>query len=332
MSVTQTPTESRTVSPTALCRAVFSGIPAMHCTARKFQCSRLMPRASEHRGGNDTSLLAQACPVTGDEPSHRPSVGGQLSIAAAGAVHEARVALEHITGQLPEMHAKAKALDELRVKLDLVRARRAQMLEDALLADGTADTTAVDKEIGAAERALEKRQDEATAVSGALRKLETQRQAAATLLSEREVEYKQRLEEHDREIARVRWLTQEFHEAVTRANSRVAEMPTESGFRERLIAAAPELLSADEAQMSAHILQDLVTSQADAQRLKAQELAAIPQPAPFSDVVECVWSDGTIHNEPEPPPANQPIVIRCGRVNDNGLDARPGMISIRRTV
>jgi hypothetical protein len=247
---------------------------------------------------------------------------------AAGTVHEARAALERIDGRLPEMRAKAEALDELRVKLDLARARRAQLLEDALLAGRTADTGALDKEIGAAERARERRQDEATAVSGALRTLEAQRLAAAVLLNEREAEYNERRKEHEGESGSARWHAAKFHEAVISAHSHVAQMPPSGGFRERLIAAGPELLKSGELQLSVRVLKELVTAQADAERREADEQAAIPQPPTNPIELGYRWSDGTVHDEPEPPTPPGPVVYICGKVNR--VDSPPGMPGVRR--
>jgi hypothetical protein len=249
---------------------------------------------------------------------------------AAGAVHEARDALERIDGRLAEMRPKAEALDELRVKLDLARARRAQLLGDALLAGRTADTSSVDKEIGAAERALEKRQDEVTALTRALKTLEAQRQAAAALLSEREAEYQERRKEHESLSNRAVRLAKEFHEAVISAHSLVADMPAEGGFRERLIAAGPELLKSGEAQLSVKVLQDLVTSQADAELCEADVQAAIPPPPPQNPkFLGYVWSDGMVHAELESPDPNPVTHITCGKVN-RGVNSPPGMPGVRR--
>lgn len=101
---------------------------------------------------------------------------------AAEAVRDARAELERIDGRLDELREKSRDLDELKATLAGAREQRSTLLEEALIAGRKADTTEIDKEVATAQRALQKREDEITAVERALATLAAQRHSAQTAL------------------------------------------------------------------------------------------------------------------------------------------------------
>lgn len=99
-------------------------------------------------------------------------------IAAAGAVSTARADLQRIEARTAELREKSRDLDELQTAVTEARERRAKLLEQALLEGRKANTDEADKAVTKALAALQKREDEITAVARALSTLEAQRQAA----------------------------------------------------------------------------------------------------------------------------------------------------------
>lgn len=103
-------------------------------------------------------------------------------ILAAEAVRTARSELERIDSRLADLREKSHDLDELKTTLGAARERRAQLLEDALLGGQKANTDEVDKSVNKALQALQKREDEITAVERASATLEAHRQTAQAQL------------------------------------------------------------------------------------------------------------------------------------------------------
>ena len=101
---------------------------------------------------------------------------------AARAVTAARIGLQHIDARIAELREKSRDLDELKAAVAQARERRAQLLEEALLAGKKANTDEADKAVAKALAALQKREDEITAVERALATLEYQRQEANAAL------------------------------------------------------------------------------------------------------------------------------------------------------
>ena len=102
--------------------------------------------------------------------------------AAARAVSAARVDLQRIEARTAELREKSRDLGELQRAVTHAREQRAQLLEQALLDDRKANTDEADKAVSKALAALQKREDEITAVGRALATLQTQRQAAQDAL------------------------------------------------------------------------------------------------------------------------------------------------------
>jgi len=265
---------------------------------------------------------------------------------AAGAVREARAELERIDDQQAELRKRLEEMNGQEATLAGYEERRAQLLEEALLSGRKADTAEVDKHITSAQRAIERRKDERTAVERALPALQAQREAASAILTERRAKYEQVSAEHvaacvRKEIPTVGELAMQFSTAVRDVRACINLMPPATPERWELtkevdtLIRSLELLTlnrdgpwADNVQMvcTQSSAAGPTTSQAQAALDQARELAGIPemvepttQPAQEAQESDYCWSDGTIHADPEPAPSNPVRVITARRESHVGL-------------
>jgi hypothetical protein len=223
---------------------------------------------------------------------------GNPLLEAAEATRRALELLTRLDNRLAELTEKSHELDKLKAAHTEAREHRTKLLADAVLAgDKKANTTEVDKRCAAALVALQKREDEVIAVESALKTLQAQRESARSALTGCAGVYAQARDVHLAEIKRARSQTLKFCEAIAEGRASLDQMPAH--FRERLLSAkvnleCPEMPSID-------ALQELTTSQAEADLIEAAKLAAIPPP-PAPKFLGYVWGDGFERQDPEPIP------------------------------
>lgn len=295
---------------------------------------------SEHDVADELARQDKVQPVEPSEPTHEsvaatpiPSNGAAL-LEVAREVHAARAELERIDGRLAELHEKSRDLDALKATLAEARDRRAQRLADRMIAGHKVNSTdKIDRDVAAAQEALQLREDEITAVERALVVLDAQREGAETALNEAYERFKERHGERTREIEHIRWLAEKLCDSIASARACVAEMPEQFLCYVKLELPEPGVPE----------IQKAIT-QAEAKLGEAAALAAPPpeptkprgwtwsdgtvrddpEPGnPASRAVEpgtplCVWkSDGTVHLEPEPQPGQATHTYRPGVVDQS---------------
>ena len=241
-------------------------------------------------------------------------------IAAAEAVRSAHGELERIDGQAAGLRQRLEEMDGQQATLTGHEERRSRLLEEALLAGRKADTSEVDKQITTAQRAIERRKDERTAVERALPALETQSNAAAATLATRRAEYDQARAEHT--AACVRTAITAARELSTKLGSAIADIlacidlipanaPEHGTLHAELDALKWELIETTRDSFgnvrviwAPQTVAGPVTSQAQLDLDRSREVTGIPE-AREPTLIEpaelgYLWSDGLIHPEPEP--------------------------------
>lgn len=268
-------------------------------------------------------------------------------LQSAHAVATARAEIDRVDDRLTELREKSRDLDELKAALASARERRAQMLEDAMIAGRKTDaTTEVDKEVDKALRAIQRREDEITAVERALATLQAQREATQAVLEDASAAFHEAcasrvLGEMEELLARVNKAAVVLGERLNEGRAilnriNIMTLPQEAR-RWFLMQKSHYGAHLDNMEGSVRVFlsgvrgYDATAADAlDAELSAARKLTGVVDTTPASDAEELgiVSSDGTIHAEPEPPAPEPVTTFRCGNVNT--IDSPPGMPGVRR--
>lgn len=252
-------------------------------------------------------------------PAPPPAIDTSAMLCtAAQAVNDARANLERTNGRLADVRQRSRELAKLTQAVAAAHDRRAQVLADALIEGKKGDLKDADKQIGQASQALTARADEVTAAARALQILEAQQKAAEDKLAGCERAFKDARATQLGAIAEARRLTAKFHEAITTMQACVARLPQH--FAAHLPKVDLDFLRRYSAQLQE--VQDAVSSQAEAELVKADQLASIRPPESPVEHLGYVWADNSVHPDPEPAPSGLLPLPNPG--STFGADKQPG--------
>lgn len=228
---------------------------------------------------------------------------------AAHAVLEARNAVEQVAARIADLtERKARELDPLKAAHAEARERRAQQLENDLIAGRKSNTDEADKAVDKALRALQRREDEFTATERALGTLGSQLEEARAALADREEEYSRAIAGHamtnvQRAMTAGSALARQAHAAFADARACLTSLPPQY-LRERAsLDAAIDVAEREQRHMEGRIGSGPFSTRLEADLAEAHKLTGA-EPAREAEFIGYAASDGTVTQQP-PAPVNE---------------------------